>query len=39
MLLLLVVKAVSSREWRFDSGLSGRGSDLMTRQGLPAATV
>ena len=39
MLLLLVVKAVSSREWRFCSGLSGRGSDLMTRQGLPAAMV
>jgi hypothetical protein len=36
---LRVVKAVSSLEWRFDSGLSGRGSDLMTRHGFPAAIV
>lgn len=39
MLPLLVVKAVSSRELRFCSGLPDRGRDLMTRQGLPAATV
>jgi hypothetical protein len=36
---LCVVKAVSSLEWRFDSGLSGLGSDLMTRHGFPAAMV
>ena len=38
-LLLLFVKAVSSRERRFCSELSGRGSVLMMRQGLPAAMV
>ena len=36
----MLVKAVSSREWRLSrSGLSGRGRMRMTRHGLPAAMV